>query len=135
LGGISLLGTSSSVPQDVVIEDNWFGSAANTDTDCDIDLGNGSGVTGLVINNNVFATVDVPSHSSGSVGRYLDLTGCKGILSNNYFSCKVNESATPVTFKADGTAALVPTTVRMVHNFGETNTDGTNEPGEIYRAA
>ncbi len=134
LGGVVLLGTSVSVPQDVVIEGNWFGSAANTDTDCDIDLGNGSGVTGLVVKDNVFATVDVPSHSSGSVGRYLDLTSCKGALIGNFFACKVGESETPVTFGAAGTAALIPTTVRMGGNWGEVGTTGaTNDRGEVYR--
>jgi hypothetical protein len=128
-------GGGQNVIQDVVIEGNWFGSAASTDVDCDIDLGNSSGVTGLVIDNNVFATVDVPSHSGGAVARYLDLTSCKGILSNNTFACKVNESATPVTFKAAGTAALIPTTVRMAGNTGEASTDGTMEPDHIYRAA
>lgn len=134
LTGINLRGTSSSVPQDVVIEGNWFGSAANTDTDCDIDFGNGSGVTGLVINNNVFATVDVPSHASGAVARYLDLTGCKGILSNNTFACVVGEAETEVTFGASGTAALIPTTVRMAGNFGETSTTGaSNDFGFVFR--
>jgi hypothetical protein len=134
LTGINLRGTSSSIPQDVVIEGNWFGSAANTDTDCDIDLGNGSGVVGLVINNNVFATVDVPTHASGAVARYLDLTGCAGILSNNMFSCITGEGETEKTFGAAGTAALIPTTVRMANNWGETSTTGASvDWGMVFR--
>lgn len=134
LGGISLLGTSVSVPQDIVISGNWFGSAANTDTDCDIDLGNGSGATGIVIDGNTFATVDVPSHASGSVGRYVDLTSCKGILSNNTFACIVAEGDTELTFGAAGTGGLVPTTVRMAGNTGESQTGGASQDfGSVFR--
>lgn len=134
LGGITLLGTSVSLPQDVIVENCEFSSSVNTNVDCDIDFGNGSGVTGVIIRNNHFGTVDVPSHASGSVARYVDLTSCKGELSNNYFACIVGEAETEVTFGASGTAGLVPTTVRMAGNYGETSTTGaSNDFGFVFR--
>lgn len=111
VGGIVLIDTSNSVPQDLHIEGNFFGGAAAS-VDVDIDLSGGSGAgTGLVIKDNVF-TVQ-PAISSGTLNLYMDLTGCdSGILAGNYFG-------TDGTLGAAGNAALVPTTVFLSGNYDE----------------
>lgn len=112
-GGIVVVGTGVSVPQDWIIEDNIFGGAASTDTDADIYVG-GSGITGCSIRRNTFATVDVPQKASGDVGLYISLaTGSTGAITENTFAC------TGKTFGATGNAAVVPTTVRMGRNYQE----------------
>jgi hypothetical protein len=133
--GIVLPGTSSSRPQDVVIERCVFQSSANTNIDADIYLAGGSGVDGLTIRDCHFSTVDVPAYaSSPAAARYMDLTGCTdGMVSNCFFACIPNVSATEKTFGAAGTAAKVPTTVRMAGCWGEPSSDGTNEHGQIFR--
>jgi hypothetical protein len=124
VGGIVVVGTGTSVPQDWIIENNVFGSSAegaSSETDVDIYVG-GSGVKGLLIRNNDFLTPDVPTLASGSVGRYISLaTGTVGMVSGNSFSCLVNPAATEVTFGATGTAGIIPTTVRLANNWGETS--------------
>lgn len=133
-GGIVLPGTSSSRPTDVVIRGNTFGSSVNTDIDCDIYLGGGSGAQGVVIDGNQFQTVDVPAYAtSPTAARYIDLTGCEGILSNNTFAC-ITDGTSAKTFKAAGDAAKIPTTVRMANNWGEGASDG-DHAGAIERAA
>jgi hypothetical protein len=120
--GVVLIGTSQSRPKGIKIRGNYFWSSANTTVDCDVYLAGGSGVNGLVVEGNVFGTVDVPAYaSSPTAARYLDLTGCtNGILANNAFACLVGPtSQTEVTFGASGTAAKIPTTVRMANNYGE----------------
>lgn len=131
--GIVLMGTSGSRPQDVTINGNYFYSSANTTVDADIYLSGGSGVDGLVIDSNVFGTVDVPAYAtSPDAARYLDLTGCTdGILSRNMFACIINTTATEVTLGAAGTAAKIPTTIRMAGNYGESTTGG--DWGSIHR--
>ena len=130
-GGIVSTSTSLDIPQDWVIEDCTFGSAAATDVDVDIFTG-ADGVTGLTIRNCEFQTVDVPSKSSGNVGRYIKLaTGTAGIISGCKFACLVNPAATEVTFGAAGTAAIIPTTVRIVGCTGETSS--TTEQNIVYR--
>lgn len=130
--GINLLGTGSSVPLDVVIRRNYFSSSANTVVDADIAIGAGGGMTGVVVDSNVFATVDVPAKSAGTTARYVDMTACNGILSNNYFACVVSGTGIK-TFKAAGSGALIPTTVRMAGNQGECASDGSTT--EIIRSA
>lgn len=133
VGGIVVVGTGLSVPQDWVIEDNTFGSEVNTGVDVDIYVA-GDGVKGLSIRNNSFETVDVPTGTSGTIGRYIKLaTGTYGALTGNTFACIVNESASEITFGANGSGAIIPTTVRMSRNYGETGTEGTMESGEIFR--
>lgn len=136
-GGIVLKGTAQSRPTDILIQGNKFASWVNTEIDIDIDLGNGSGAQGVVVDSNKFATVDVPGYAgAGATARYMDLTGCEGIVSNNHFACIVGESDTPKTFKGDGSAALIPTTVRMSNNWGEVGTVGAaNDRGEVFRSA
>jgi hypothetical protein len=109
VGDIVLKGTSNSVPQDVVIEDNIFsGPAANVD--CHLYLKGGSGMNGVIIRNNSFTCW--PAVGSGSNAMPLALTGCVGSLDGNRFSC------TGKTFGAAGNA-LVPTTVLMAGNWQE----------------
>lgn len=105
---IVLVGTSQTVPQDVVVKHNVFsGPAANVDANI---LTEGSGINGLTIDNNVFPCF--PAIGSGSNATILDLTGSVGILSNNAFAC------TGKTFGAAGDV-LVPTTVLMANNYQE----------------
>lgn len=113
VGDIVLKGTSGSVPQDVVIKNNNFQGLATT-TDCHIYLAGGSGMSGLTVDNNTFADV-LPALSSGSVVRYVDLTGCTGIFSNNV----VGGSYTTTGFGAAGAAAKIPTTVGIAHNYSD----------------
>ncbi len=113
VGDIVLKGTSVSVPQDVVIEDNTFMGTAAT-VDCHIYLAGGSGMANVVVNNNVFAGV-LPALGSGSIVRYADLTGCTGIFSNNYFA----GSYTTTGFGVAKVAAKIPTTVGIVHNYSD----------------
>lgn len=133
VGGIVVVGTGGSVPQDWVIEDNTFSSSVNTEVDVDIYVA-GSGVKGLSIRNNAFETIDVPTGTSGTIQRYVSLaTGTYGALSDNTFACISNVSATEITFGATGTGGVIPVTVRMSKNFGEPSSAGTNESGEIFR--
>lgn len=127
---VCLVGTSTTVPQDWVIEDCVFsGPAANTN--CNLFLkGGGSGVNGVVINNCVFSAM--PALSSGGTLRFIDATGCVGILSNCTFAC-ASQGAGMLTFKAAGTGAFIPTTVFMSGNYGETDTEG--DTGYVYRSA
>jgi hypothetical protein len=108
LADVVLIGTTGSVPQDVVIEDNIFsGPAANVDVNI---YTGGSGINGLYINRNVFPCW--PAIGSGSNAMPLALTGSVGILSNNVFGA---------TGKTAGAAAdmLVPTTMLMANNYQE----------------
>ena len=118
-GGIVLLGTSNTRPQDVTIEDcDFTGMAASTD--CDIwGTGPGSGFGSIHINNCQFG--QQPSYGA-NVNLYIDLTGSlNGMLSNCTFGCQTNETGgTVVTFKAAGTAAKIPTTVHIANCFGQT---------------
>ena len=110
VGDIVLLGTSNTVPQDVVIENNIFsGPAANTD--CNIYVP-ASGINGLIIKNNVFS--ELPA-LGGTNDQFVILgTGCVGVFSDNRFGC------TGLTF-GDGTTtgADIVTTMFMVNNFQE----------------
>ena len=110
---VVLLGTTSSVPQDVVIENNYFGGPA-TSVDVNLYLAAGSGMSSVVINNNVFGFV-LPALGSGTVTRYVDLTGCTGIFSNNSFG----GSYTTTGFGFNDAAGIIPTTVGIVHNYSD----------------
>lgn len=113
VGGIVLMGTSNTVPQDVVIEGNRFLGPASA-VDCYIYFAGGSGSSSIVVHGNVFASV-LPALSSGSVVRYADLTGCTGIFSDNY----VGGSYTTTGFGAAKAAAKLPTTVGIAHNYSD----------------
>jgi hypothetical protein len=129
---ISLIGTSESVPQDVLIEDNIF-SGPSSFVDCNLWLkGGGSGMNGVNIINNIFG--QLPALSSGSVKRYIDATGCVGMLVGNAFGCQTNTTGgTKLTFQASGTAAKIPTTMHVVNNYGQSIT--ASESGEITIAS
>ena len=126
---VAVIGTST-VPQDWVIEDCVFsGPAANTN--CNLFLkGGGSGINGVHINNCVFPAL--PALSSGDTSRFIDATGCVGLMSNCMFGCPT-QGAGLLTFKADGTGALIPTTMFMVGCFGNADTEG--DTGYVYRSA
>ena len=123
---ICVVGTET-VPQDWVIEDCVMsGPAANVN--CNMWLtGGGSGINGVSINNCVFQELG----TKGTTDRYIDATGCTGTLSNCTFGCATNDAGTTITFGAAGSGALIPTTMHMMNNFGQTGT--ANESGEIIR--
>ena len=126
VGDVVLLGTTSSVPQDVVIEDNIFsGPAANVD--CNLYLAGGSGMNGVVIRNNSFQ--QLPAVGSATNARYIDATGCTGMLVGNTFGCLTANTGTTITFKTAGTGAKIPTTMHVAGNYGQSDTAG--ESGEI----
>lgn len=133
--GISLLGTTASRPTDVLIQGNTFASWVNTQVDCDISLGAGSGVQGLVIDSNYFASVD-GVNAAFAEDHYMNLTGCEGIVSNNVFAAKSGEDDTPLSFGASThTAGKIPATVRFVNNTGEVavGSSDKNDSGIFYR--
>jgi len=108
---ICLVGTSNTVPQDWVIKDNLFsGPAANVN--CNLYLAGGSGVNGVIIDNNIFPCD--PALSSGDENVNCELTGCVGVYSNNM------HGFTGLTL-GDGTVTggVIPTTVFMVANYQE----------------
>jgi len=109
VGDVVLLGTSGSVPQDVVIEDNIFSGPAAS-VDCNLYLAGGSGMNGVIIRNNEFTSF--PAITSGTNAKPLVLTGCVGTLSGNTFAC------TGKTFGATANVT-VPTTVLMSGNYQE----------------
>ena len=115
VGGIVLKGTSNTAPQDVRIEGNRFLGPA-TSVDCHLYLAGGSGMSSVIVHENVFACV-LPALSSGSIVRYADLTGCTGTFSQNYFG----GSYTTTGFGAGAAkaAAIIPTTVGLGHNYSD----------------
>jgi hypothetical protein len=130
---IVLKGTSSSKPQDVVIEKNHFSPVA-ANTDINIYGKGGSGFAYVSIDQNVFG--QVPAVGSGSNAVYMDLTGSTGMLTRNMFGCITAEAETDVTFGASGSAALVPTTVHMAGNWGQSGATAAaadGAAGEVFR--
>ncbi len=127
VGDVVLIGTSASVPQDVVIDNNQFSGPAAS-TDCNLYLAGGSGMNGVHVTNNFFPALPA---LGGTTDRFVDMTGCVGILASNFFAILTAATGTPKTFAAAGTGAFVPTTVFMAGNFGETTTAG--ESGEVIR--
>jgi len=105
---IVLIGTSSTVPQDVVIEDCVF-SGPIASVDVNIYTG-GSGINGLIIRNCDFQAF--PGIGSGTNAKNLVLTGSVGIMVGCRFGC------TGKTFGAAGNN-LVPTTVFMADCYQE----------------
>lgn len=113
VGDIVLMGTSNSVPQDVVIRNNIF-SGPTASVDSNLYLAGGSGMNGVIVDSNIFPSV-LPSLGSGSVVRYADMTGCVGIFSNNVFG----GSYTTTGFGAAKAAAKLPTTVGIAKNYSD----------------
>lgn len=113
VGDVVLPGTSSSVPQDVVIYNNDFLGLA-TSVDCHLYLAGGSGMASVLVHGNRFADV-LPALSSGSIVRYVEMTGCTGMFSDNY----VGGSYTTTGFGAAKAAAKIPTTVGITHNYSD----------------
>jgi len=110
---VCLLGTSNSVPQDVIIEDNVFsGPTASVDTQ--LWLAGGSGINGLCIRHNTFPVLG--TLSSAVVKRFIDATGCVGELVDNAFG---SATGTSTGFGAAKALAKIPTTVFMVNNYTE----------------
>jgi hypothetical protein len=129
VGDIVLKGTSSSKPQDVVIENCYF-SPVSANTDCNIYGAGGSGFAYVDINNCHFG--QLPAIGSGSVVRYYDLTGSTGMVRNCTFGCDINATASELTFGTAGTGGKTPTTVNVANCWGETTTAG--ESGQINTA-
>lgn len=125
---IALVGTTTSRPQDWVIEDcDFSGYAAYTD--CNIwGTGTGSGFGSIKINNCRFG--QLPAIGSGNIGRYFDLTGTlSGTITNCTFGCNTGNSGTTITFLAAGTGGKLPVTVHMMRCYGQSET--ATETGEI----
>jgi hypothetical protein len=123
---ICLLGTSTDVPQDVVIESNIFSGPAAS-TDCNLWLAGGSGMNGVTIKDNYFTAFPA---LGGSVSLYMDLTGCVGLLADNYFA------GNGYTFKAAGTGGKVPATVLIAGNIQEiTAANFTGLGGQFSRSS
>ena len=114
---VVLKGTTSSVPQDVIIENNVFSGPADA-VDCNLFLkGGGSGMNGVIIRNNVFPCY--PALGSAVNHVPMNLTGCVGILCGNHFGFSGK------TFGATGDS-IVPTTVFMAGNWQETAVGNDN---------
>lgn len=124
VGDVVLMGTSNTVPQDVIIKDNTFSGPAAS-VDCNLYLAGGSGMNGVVIDGNIFQ--QLPALSSGAVARFIDATGCTGMLVRNYFGAQANTTGgTTMTWLAAGTAAKIPTTMHVAGNWGQCITAGEN---------
>lgn len=128
LADIVLIGTSNTRPQDITIQNcDFTGIKDNTDVNI-WGTGAGSGFGSINIDNCKFG--QLPAISSGSVLRYMDLTGTlNGMVTNCTFGCITDQAGTELTFKATGTGAKIPTTVHIVRSYGQTITDGVT--GEI----
>ncbi len=124
---ITLMGTSNTRPQDVVIEDCDFSGYAAF-TDCNIfGKGTGSGFGSIKINNCRFGQLPA---LGGTNDRYFDLTGTlSGTITNCTFGCNTGNTGTTLTFLAAGTAGLLPTTVHIMGCYGQSET--ATETGEI----
>jgi hypothetical protein len=132
VGGIVVPVSVSTIPQDWVIEDCVFHSSVNTEVDGDIIVGTG-GLIGFVIRNCDFATVDVPTGTSGTVQRYIKMAaGSKGAITNCRFAC-ISQGTSEKTFGAAGDAVYVPTTVRFCGCFGEAINDATGDSSDLIR--
>ena len=111
---ICIIGTSNTVPQDVVIEDCHF-SDSSASTDVNIYSGGSGFGGGLVINRCLFGKL--PAISSGSVARFTDITvygtGGNGILAN----CTFGEAGTTTGYGAAKATAKIGTTIALSNNY------------------
>lgn len=117
---ICLCGTSNTRPQDWIIEDCYMSGPAAS-VNCNIYLAGGDGINGVMINNCIFP--ELPALSSGDTLRFMDLTGCTGIVSNCMYGCATQGSGV-LGFKAAGSGAKIPITVFQAGNFGQADTEG-----------
>jgi len=105
---ICVIGTSNSVPQDVVIEDCHF-SDSSAATDVNLYSGGSGFGGGLVINRCSFGKL--PAITSGSVARFTDITvygtGGNGIMTN----CTFGEAGTTTGYGAAKATAKIGTTI------------------------
>jgi hypothetical protein len=128
VGDFVVKGSSGSVPQDIVLQDNVFSDPAAS-VNCNVYAkGGGDGVDGLQIINCEFPAMPA---LGGAADRYFDLTGCTGIISGCRFGSITSPTGAEVTFAAGGTGGLLPAAMHIVDCFGETTT--TAETGEIFR--
>jgi len=106
MGGVVLLGTADSTPQDISVEDCRFDSSAANLRDCDIWGHAGSGIVALNIRRCEFGIFP----AGGTKDNYMDLTACTGLLSD----CRFASNG-----KTFGAAANVPipTTVGIAGNY------------------
>ncbi|KKL24177.1 hypothetical protein LCGC14_2417930 [marine sediment metagenome] len=129
-GDVVLKGTTSSRPQDVVIEDNTFSGPAGS-VDANLYLAGGSGMNGVTIKRNDFPAVDLPALGSGTVLLYIDAASCTGLLAGNTFATIVDTLGSEKTFGATGSGGIIPTTMRMANNWGEATAN--TYTGQIHR--
>ena len=131
VGDIVMKGTTSSLPQDVVIEDCVFSGPAAS-VDCNIYVA-ADGINGVVVRNCSFQ--QKPAIGSGTNAKYIVMgTGTVGVIEGCKFGCQTSATGgTQITFKSGGTGGDFPTTVHIVASFGQSITDG--ESGEITIAA
>ena len=105
---ICLLGTTNTVPQDVIIERNVFsGPTASVDTN--VYIAGGSGMTGVIVDSNNFGPIG--TLGSAVVKRLISATGCVGMFSRNM--CQT----TGLTYGATGNAGVIPTTMMIAGNY------------------
>lgn len=126
-GDIVMLGTSQSVPQDVVIE-NCVMSGPAANVDCNIYVA-ADGINGIVVDNCVFGQLPA---LGGTNDRYIKMSaGTVGMITNCTFGCQTSGTGGTIkTFKSGGTAGDFPTTVHIARCFGQSITaDATG--GEI----
>lgn len=114
LTDICVIGTSSTVPQDVLIEDCHFSNSAAS-TDCNIYAGGSGFGGGLIINRCTFGKI--PAIGSGSVGLFTKITcygtGGTGLMSN----CVFGEAGTTTGYGAGKASADIGTTIELCHNY------------------
>jgi len=91
-------------------------------------------MSSVIVRNNVFPVQ--PAAGTGAVKLFADMTGCSGILANNYFGALVDPALSEVQFAAAGTAAKIPATVFLAGNWGEVKSTGnTSNTASIGRYA
>ena len=133
VGDFVAKGTTGSVPQDIVIEDNIFSGPAAS-VDCNLYVA-ADGINGLIVKDNIFT--GKPAIGSGTNAKYMVFgAGTVGILANNYFASITGEAETDVTFGASGAGATIPTTMFISGNYGETgaaNTNAGEQTSDIFR--
>ena len=88
-------------------------------------------MNGVVIDSNIFQQLPA---LGGTNDRFIDATGCVGMLTRNMFGALVSEGSSEKTFEAAGTGAKIPTTMHMAGNYGqfETGVGAGLISGEIF---
>jgi hypothetical protein len=112
--------TTNAAVNSFIIRNNIFsGAAANRDVDiwCNGDAG-----YGLLIHNNQFPDA-LPALSDGATKKYISLSaGLYGMVSENKFG--YGAATADALFAATGTIANIPTTVLMVNNQVQMDSEG-----------